>query len=203
MYRHPGNLPVAVRLTLIALLVLAAVPVLEAQQRLEPPLRLTAFAVNLGVTPDARPSGQSGTVIINIDRWSNPAERTALLQAFRDKGPDGLRAALLETKQVGNIRTPDRIGWALRYAYAVPTEDGGTQIFLATERRIAFWEAANNARTLDYPFTLVEIRIGPNGEGEGRLSIATKVTLSQDGSTIQLENYASEPVRLQSVRLDK
>ncbi|HYH46157.1 MAG TPA: hypothetical protein VEG34_10765, partial [Thermoanaerobaculia bacterium] len=174
-----------------------------AQQRLDPPLRLTAFAVNLGVTPDARPRGQSGTVIINIDRWSNPAERAALLQAFRDKGPDGLRAALLETKRVGNIRTPDSIGWPLHYAHMVPAEDGGTQIFLATERRIAFWEAASNARTLDYPFTLVEIRIGPDGEGEGRLSLATKVTLSQDGTNLRLENYASEPVRLQSVRLDK
>jgi hypothetical protein len=202
MTRHPGNLPAA-RLTLIALLVLAAVPVARAQQRLEPPLRLTAFAVNLGVTPDARPLGQSGTVIINIDRWSNPAERAALLQTFRDKGPDGLRAALLETKQVGNIRTPDSIGWPLHYAHMVPGEDGGTHIFLATERRIAFWEAASNARTLDYPFTLVEIRIGPDGEGEGRLSLATKVTLSQDGNNLRLENYASEPVRLQSVRLDK
>ncbi len=200
MIRHPGSLLVALCLTL------AALPMARpaaAQRGLEPPLQLTAFAVNLGVIPDARPGGGSGTVLIQIDRWSTARERAALLEAFRDGGPDGLRAALLETKPVGNIRTPDSIGWALHYAYAVPAEGGGTQIFLATERRISFWEATRNARTLDYPFTLVEIRLGPDGEGEGRLSLATKVTLSPDGSHIQLENYASEPVRLQSVKVNK
>jgi hypothetical protein len=208
MTRQPRNLLALALLTLVLPLALAAAPAPQgaartAQPDLRPPLRLTAFAVNLGVTPDRRPSGQSGTVLINIDRWSTPEERTSLLQTFRDKGPDGLLAALQENPRVGNIRTPDSVGWSVHYAHYVPAEDGGWQIFLATDRRIAFWEAANNARTLDYPFTLAEIHLGPDGNGEGRLSIATKVTLSQDGKTIRLENYASEPVRLQSVKLEK
>ena len=49
-----------------------------------------------------------------------------------------------------------------------------------TDRYISFWEAANRPRTVDYPFTLIEIRIGPDGKGEGKMSIATKVTYDKE-----------------------
>jgi hypothetical protein len=186
-----------------AALLLGLAPVFAQPAGETLPLRLTAFAVNLGVTPDRAPSGQSGTVLITIERWSTSEERAALLADFRAKGSDGLLAALRENPSVGVIRTPDQVGWTLHYAYQVPAEDGGRRIFLATDRRIAFWEAARNSRRLDYPFTLAELRLGPDGRGEGRLSLATKIRLSKDGKVIELENYASEPVRLQSVQVER
>jgi hypothetical protein len=161
--------------------------------------RFVAYAINLGTRGDL-PSGQTGTVEIRIDRWSTPEERQALLTALRDGGPDGLLKALQATKVVGTIRTPDRIGLDLHYATEHRADDGSRRIFLATDRRIGFWEAANQALSVNYPFTLIELHLGADGKGEGKMSIATKITESPDKDHIELENYTSEPVRLQDVR---
>jgi hypothetical protein len=62
------------------------------------------------------------------------------------------------------------LGWTLHYAWNVPDGDGGQRIVLATDRYVSMWEAQNNPRTMDYPFTLVEIRLDKSGEGVGKAS---------------------------------
>jgi len=168
------------------------------------PLKLTAFAVNLGTTPDLRPPRPAaGTVEITIDRWSTEAERDELLAALQSHGETGLLKALQENPRVGSIRTPNSLAWDLHYARQRPTADGGTRIFLATDRPISFWEAANQPRSIHYPFTLLEIRLDKDGHGEGKLSIATKIEVGAEGKEIQIENYATQPVRLQEVRVSR
>src|SRR5262245_38299614 len=56
----------------------------------------TAFAVNMGTVGSPR-GKRSGTVYITIERWSTPEERRALVQAFAEKGQEGLRVALHKT----------------------------------------------------------------------------------------------------------
>jgi hypothetical protein len=163
------------------------------------PLKLLAFAVNLNAT---HPSRASGFVEISIERWSMDEERSDLLRALA-QGQDSLLRSLREAPRVGYIRTPDSIGWDLHYAHATPDPNGGTRIFLGTDRRIAFWESFNNTRSLDYPFTLIEIHLDAKGKGEGRLSIATKIIPNTDGKYLTLEDYSAEPVRLQEVHVVK
>jgi hypothetical protein len=74
---------------------------------------------------------------------------------------------------------------------------------LATDRPIGFWEASHRPRTIDYPFTLVEVRLNADGEGEGKLSLATKITADKDGKTVVLEDYGSQPVLLTSVKRER
>ncbi len=57
----------------------------------------------------------------------------------------------------------------------MPMDEGGEHIVMATDRYISFWEAVNRPRTIDYPFTLIEMRLGPDGMGEGRTSLFTKI----------------------------
>lgn len=54
-----------------------------------------------------------------------------------------------------------------------------------------------------YPFTLVELRIGPDGKGEGRLSLAATITADEQAGTIVLENYRGQPVHLTGVRRER
>jgi hypothetical protein len=82
----------------------------------------------------------------------------------------------------------------------VPAADGGERIILATDRYISFWEARNQPRSIDYPFTVIEIHMNADGEGEGKLSLATKVVVEKNTNTIVLENYDIQPVLLKSVR---
>ena len=56
---------------------------------------------------------------------------------------------------------------------------------------------------MDYPFTLIEIRLKADGTGEGKASIATKITYNKKTKTVELENYSSEPLRLTNVKIEK
>jgi len=174
----------------------------------EPPLKLISFAVNLGVSnlPRHRSLGigdgrRAGIVQIGIDRWSPHQELDSLLDTLRTRGADKMLNDLQKAPRVGYIRTPDRVGWSIHFASVSPTEDGGQQIVLATDRPIRFWEAANLTRTLRYPFTVIEIHLDKNGKGEGKMSVATKISLSKDGKTLELENYSTQPVLLEKVSL--
>ena len=176
-----------------ALALVVAAPV--AAQSNFPPERFTAFAVSLG---DINTASGASVVEINVERWSSEAERQKLETALLKKGSEALLEALRDTKPVGTIRTPDSLGYDLRYAYQEPAEDGGRRIIIGTDRPISFWEAANRPRTIDYPFTVIEIHMPRSGPGEGKLSIATRITAS--GRVISLENFASQPVQLREVR---
>ena len=81
--------------------------------------------------------------------------------------------------------------------------EGGERMVLITDRRIGFWEAANQPRSIDYPFTVIELRLNRDGEGEGKLSIATKIIHDKKENRITLENYETSPVRLTNVRREK
>lgn len=161
-----------------------------------PQLRLTAFAVNMSNIG----AGSTATVDITIDRWSTDDERQTLITTFTERGPEKLLDALQRLKRVGFIRLPNTVGYDLQFARERPLDEGGRQIIIATDRRIGFQEARAQPRSIDYPFTLIEIRLRPDGTGEGKMSVATKITLNKRTNTVELENYASEPVRLQNVR---
>jgi hypothetical protein len=71
-------------------------------------------------------------------------------------------------------------------------------ITLATDRYVTAWEAFHQPRTMDYPFTVIQLQLDKNGKGSGKASIATKITQQDDG-TIELENFSSAPVMLNDV----
>lgn len=143
----------------------------------------------------------AGRVIIRITRWSTDAERERLVTTLQEKGSDALLDALQDARPVGTIRTPDSLAYDLRYAHQTKGEDGGRQIVIATDRPISFWEAANNARTLDYPFTVIQMHINPDGTGRGTMSYATRIRAY--GKVIDLENFSTAPILLTEVRSSK
>ena len=183
-------------LTIMAALLIGPAVVAQVASNTDPE-RFTANAVNISNV------GRTGATPLDlvIERWSTDSERDRLMEIFKSKGPDGLLDALRDLPRVGYLRTPDSLGYDLRYARQMPGEDGGRRIVLITDRPIGFWEARNRPRTIDYPFTLIEMRLDGDGRGEGKLSIATKVTLN--GDVLVLENYANQPVMLNDIRRQK
>ena len=162
------------------------------------PYRFTAFAVNMGSGPKAF------TVDIVLERLSTDEERDGLIAAFVEGGQDKLLPALQKIRpRVGFIRTPNSIGYDLQYAWRFVNSDGTSRLVIATDRRINFWEARNQPRTIDYPFTIIEMRLDTKGEGEGRLAAGTKISKSRDGKTIELENYGISPIALNNIKLQK
>ena len=166
-----------------------------AAQSNHPPEEFTATAIvndNLGVG--------MGRVIMRVTRWSSEAERGLLTRTLLKSGPRELLDVLRDQKSVGTIRTPDSLGYDLRYAHQEPAQDGGRDIVIATDRPVSFWEARNQPRTIDYPFTVIQMHMDPKGEGKGKgtLSYATKIIAR--GNTIELENFTTAPVMLNDIR---
>ncbi|HET7219442.1 MAG TPA: hypothetical protein VFJ02_15400 [Vicinamibacterales bacterium] len=168
----------------------------SAQKAVE---RFTGFAINMNSGPS------TATVDFTIERWSTNAERDKLLAILQEE-KDVYRAnqKLLSTLQrmpkVGYIRTPERLAWDLRFARQMPLEDGGRRIVLATDRPIGFREARNQPRTMDYPFTIVEVQLDKNDRGSGKILAGTKIYIDKKSNELVLENYAQQPIRFNEVK---
>jgi len=173
-----------------ALVLAIAVP---AAQTLGEKERFNAIAI----VNNTRAAG-AGTVQIDVNRWSTSAERTTLLDALKKHGAEKLLDNLKGMKSVGTIKTPDSLAYDLRFASQTPLPDGGRRIVLATDRPIGFWEATHRPRTIDYPFTVIQMEIGKDGKGKGTLSYATKIIPA--GDTIVLENFGIQPVMLTEIK---
>ena len=141
-----------------------------------------------------------GTVQIRITRWSTDADRTKLLTVLRESGPQALLKELQKMPSVGTIRTPNSVGYDLHYARQTPVGDG-RRIVIATDRPIGYLEATNQGRTIDYPFTLIQMQLDSQGKGTGTMSYATKIVANDD--MIELEDLASAPFRLTNIEAKK
>lgn len=168
----------------------------EAQNR-RPIEKLLATTVNMSNVGNTN----AGRIEIVIERWSSDRERDELIATLKDKGPDALLNELQKLPRVGYIRDANggSVGWDLHFARERKLDDGGRQIVLATDRPISAWEAFNRPRSSEYDFTLADIRFDGDGKGVGKLAVAAKITTNPKTGTIEIENFASEPVRLTTV----
>ena len=71
-----------------------------------------------------------------------------------------------------------------------------------TDRVIGFQEQREQPRSIDYPFTMMEMHFGKNGEGEGKMAWFTQINFDEKKNSIELEYYSSEPVRLNQLKLE-
>jgi len=175
---------------------LAALSLAPGAQTLGTPERFTATAVN------GNGRGTSALEIV-IDRWSTDAERDRLISVLVDKGPEKLLDVLQDTPKVGYVRNSASTGWDLRYARHTPLPDGGERVVVATDRPLGFREQSDQLPSVDYPFTVVELRLNAEGEGEGKLSVAAKIVADKESGNIVLENYGAQPVLLQAVKREQ
>jgi hypothetical protein len=183
---------------IIALLLGAALasPVSAISQT--PQERFTGFAINLNSGP------ATATVDFTVDRWSTDAERARLLTILVEeknsyKANEQMLEVLQDMPKAGFIRTQRTLAWDLKYARQTPLPDGGRRLVLATDRPIGFREAVAQTRTMDYPFTIVEIRLNKNDEGEGKILAGTRLLIDKDKNLV-LENYGQQPVRFNQIR---
>src|SRR6476620_2970805 len=169
---------------------------------------INGWAVNMSNVA----TGTNQTIKITIDKWSNPSQRQHLITTFLEKKQEGLLRELEKQPELGRFNFPGyfgpdpnntmRLGTDIRYAMSFPGADGGRRIVVMTPRVIGFAEARNQPRTADYPFTLFEMHFDKSGKGEGKMAYATQISFDKKKNSIELENYSSEPVRLNELRLE-
>lgn len=159
-----------------------------------PPEEFTAFAIAMGRIS----SGATATFIFNISRWTSVTERDRLFGALREKGQRAMIDAFRDTTRVGTIRTPHTVGYDLHFAHQEPAPENRRRIILATDRPIDFAEAWGRPPTMDYPFTIVEMVMSPDGRGQGSMHIAARLVPA--GKTLVVESFDTQPVQLNNIQ---
>lgn len=192
--RRPGLVASLVALAAAAALALPATPYAQTN---EPAEEFSAFAINMG----AYTRGTTATLVMTVRRWSSKAEQDQLFGVLREKGMSAMLDALRDTKSVGTIRTPESVGYDLHLAMQEPLKGGGRRVLLATDRPISFFEAVNRPPSVDYPFTVIEMNIPPEGKGQGTMSVAARIVPA--GKTVLVENFDTQPVRLNEIATRK
>ncbi len=193
MNRYRRLIPAALGL---ATLVLASTSV-TAQ---EPVARFSAVAVDmLSTNPGA------GTVPVNIvvTRWSTDAERDQLLTTLMEKKSDALLKALRDMPRAGSVAASGGVGFDIRFARRIQEPGQPERIVLVSDRPMSFWERRDAGRTTDYPFTVVELRMPPSGDGEGRIAVAAQISADAVNRTIVIENYNDQPLGLRAVKRER
>src|SRR5476651_361691 len=165
-------------------------------QTMGTPERYTASAMDIN-------TGSAGNIDITVDRWSTDTQRDTLMAVMLQKGPEKLLDALQDMPRMGHFGAPANLSWDIHFARKVALPDGGERVVLITDRRIGFWEAANQPRSIDYPFTVIELQLSADGEGTGKMSVATKIVLDKKENMITLENYETQPVHLTNLRRER
>jgi hypothetical protein len=101
--------------------------------------------------------GRTFSVNIIINEFSTPDDQKALIEAFNQKGNEGLVNALSKMKSKGRLAITGTLGYEVTYIRQFPQPDGSIKIRLATNRPITFGEAWGDTRSMDYNLSGLEI----------------------------------------------
>ena len=156
----------------------------------------TMSIINMG---NVGPGGMT-TMQATITRWTSEEERNGLLGVLVQQGPDELVEALRNQEQTGFIRGRNMRSGSDRLKYAWETQVGDQRrIMLASDQATVF-EVRAGPRGAGHMFTIIELLLDENGEGEGTMYAFAGLTYDEENNRIVVESYSSEPLRLRNVR---
>jgi hypothetical protein len=151
----------------------------------------------------AGPSGGNRLELV-VHRWSDNAERERVYSVLADSGQDKVADAVAALPEAGYIHWPGNLEYIVRYANRIPRSDGGEDVVLAADAPMSlWWDPAISTSSASPRFTVIQLRLGKDGRGEGKLSLATKVTANNETKTFALEDYAKQPAILTDVQRER
>jgi hypothetical protein len=208
MNQKKNAIPTFVVLTTI---VLAALPLTAHGEEVNERFRANAIAMGTS-NPPIIPAGRTATVDITITRWTTDEEREMLFGELVEHDQEGLVKVLRKEEETGWVRVtgPSRSGSMtrfpserLRYARETINEDGSRRIVLALDRPISFYEATRQPRWRQYDLTFIVLDVDAEGKGNGQLAVGVQLDFQYASKTLVVENFGTEPVRLNAVTMLK
>jgi hypothetical protein len=194
-------------LLVAALSSLAAIGPAGAARRTEFPAQFVARAVGVSGSEDA------GHVDIYVERWSTDDELAELVGALAKGGPSGLRTVLERQRRRAGVllmpgvqahgeRARTRTPKNLWFAREIVTP-AGRQVILASSERLGLGASRLDARKEVSEFSLMDIRLGPDGTGVGKVAAAGDVVFNPRTKNLELRGFDAKPVRLIDVKSAK
>jgi hypothetical protein len=133
---------------------------------------------------------------LEIDRYGSQADAQRLTGVLAARGQLALRDELWR-RNAGYLSIGGGLGYPIAAAFSEETPSGRTiRVFL--DRPLGFLETQYFRRSYSYPFTVIELSLDKNGNGEGLFIAAAK--LQWHGDTLEVESLGVMPNRLLHVR---
>lgn len=133
--------------------------------------------------------GRTFGVTLIIEEFSPPSDQQGLLEAFTQKGNEGLVNALDKMHSKGRMSITGTLGYDVSYIRQWKQPDGSTKYRLVTNRPITFGEAWSDSRSQDYSISGVEIVMYPDKKkNTGTLYPLVKLKMNKENQ-LELETY--------------
>ena len=135
--------------------------------------------------------GKLYNVNIYIEQYSTQDERQALINAFKQKGQDGLIDVLEDLKPKGRVRfASGGVGNDVKYIIELPSEKKGERrLRLVTDRNLAFGELYHGTRSREHSVGAIELVLTPDGKGSGTVLPACRITMNKKKQQVEIETY--------------
>ena len=178
----------------IIILGLACSAITAAAQR---GMTFTGTAVIYGSGFNTRTISRGFTLTVN--RRTSESEAQRYLSTLQSGGQDALMREI-QNNDLGRFSMTGSVGHPLN-AVLIDRDGGDTRIRAVFRRWIGFGELRRGARSVDYPFGYVEIRIDPRtGRGEGTIIPAARIRFRGE-DTVEIEDFGTFPGRLMGVQM--
>jgi len=180
---------------LLPLLVLTALPLLPAGAQ----TRRAGKEVYRGnITYIGGPRGSvTDFFTLTINNYTSEADVNRFTDLLKREGQDEFWKAVGKEKR-GTIQIGSNLSRDLNAVWVTQTEDG-RKISAIAERWLGFGELRRGARSVDYPFTYIELYVEEDGDVEGSLFPAARVRFKGE-KTIEVENFGIYPARLVNIK---
>jgi hypothetical protein len=147
----------------------------------------------------AQQLGRNYNVTLIIEELSTDEERSGLLEAFQQKGNEGLVNALSKMKSKGRMQITGTLGYDVNYIKIFPQPDGSTRLRMVTDRPLRFGEVWADSRSSDYNLSGVEIVISKDKkQNTGTLFPACEFTMNKE-KQLELKLYQN-PWKLVNIK---
>jgi len=140
----------------------------------------------------------TGTFMMRINSYTPDDEVLRLTRLLQDSKQDAL-LDVIGNRKLGTIQIGTNIGQDINAVWVSTGEEGERKITALSKRWVGFFERRRGTRSIDYPFTYVELFVDERGRGDGGLIPAAKVRALGD-KTIEVENFGIYPARLTNIK---
>lgn len=143
------------------------------------------------------------TFTLNITGQTSDQKAQGFLEVLQQGGQDDLLRQI-SRENLGSFALTGNLGRDLNVVRE-SNVDGKRRIFAVFERWIGFGEIRGGYRSVDYPFSVIEMYIDERtGKGDGTFIPAARVRFRTDRdsgqNTVEIENFGAFPAKLISIR---
>lgn len=171
--------------TRIALFAVAAglllLPASSGQEKPKPEHYAATWAVVGGTA-----GGSTVQLDIRINRYNTDEDIMKFAELLKEGGPDALRRAL-EKEDVGQLSPTMRVGTPIAVARKLQSGNK-TIVRVVTARNLPFLELRYSGRSVDYPFTIIQLDLDEKGKGTGTGIAAAKIRFNKKKNTYEIES---------------